>query len=506
MKKNILFLFLLAPLFAFAQVWDDFSDGDFTQNPAWTGTDANFLINNNLQLQSCATATSTSYLFTPSEAINNAVWQTDVQINYNPSSSNYAVIYLISNEIRPDSCDAYYVQIGGTNDEVSLFVQQGTRKTKIIDGENGRTNLNPVIISIKVTRDEIGNFALYSKKSDEDEYFPEGEVNDTKVLRSNFFGLLYRNSGTTGSAYLFDNVNITGESAPELRPTIKPQFGDIVWNEVMYNVSESLVEYVEIANLTEDTLDIAGMKFATLKTDGTPNTFVEIAPATFILPNSYAAFCTDKANVYNYFNLTEENAKIYNVARWNALNNEGATLVLFDETGTNEFDRFIYSAKMQHPLVENPHNVSLEKINPAMPSFSASSWHSAASEAKYGTPGYKNSQYSDNEKVSRKSKVWLDTEYFSPDNDGNNDVLFIRYAPEAVGTTAKAVIFNAVGERVKTLCNNILLSSEGFLTWDGTTDSGKLANPAVYVLYFQFFNATNGGKTEIKLPVVLTIR
>jgi len=506
MQKTIILLLLSISVFVKAQVFDDFSDGDFTQNPAWFGISDNFMINSNFQLQSCAAVTATSYLFTPSQAINDAIWQVDVQINYTTSSSNYASIYLISNKLTPDTCDAYYVQIGGTNDEVSLFLQHGTTKTKIIDGTDKRIDYQPVILTIRVTRDSEGNFALYSKKPDETDFFLEGTTFNNAIVRGDYFGVLYRNSGTTGKAYIFDNIEVTGDIPPEPKIYKKPQFGDITWNEIMFNTSENVPEYVEIANLTSDTLDISNVKFTNLKTDGSYNTFVVIPSPTLLLPNDYAAFCIDALQLYYYFNLSEESAKIYSTARWNALNNDGATLVLLNESSEIEFDRFTYSPKIHHVILSNVQNVSLEKINPQMFSDDVKNWHSAASEVNYGTPGYVNSQFRELKNTETDSRVWLETEYFSPDNDGFNDLCYIRYATDLVGATANAVIFDAIGNRVKKLCDNVLLSSDGFLIWDGMRDDGKIANPAVYVLYFQFFNPNTAEKKEIKLPVVLTIR
>jgi len=496
----------LLSISANAQFSDDFSDGDFTNNPQWVGVSDNFFINDNFELQSCAPVASISYLFTASQAMDNAVWQTDVRINYLTSANNYASIYLISNNLKPDTCNAYYVQIGGTNDEVSLFLQQGTKKTRIIEGLYKRIDYQPVILTIRVTRDNEGNFALYSKKPEESDFFLEGTTFNNAVVRGNYFGVLYSNTNTTGYDYIFDNIEVTGDIPPEPKIYLKPQFGDITFNEVMFNTSNDVPEYIEIANLTSDTLDISNLKLTNLRTDGSYNTLVEIPFQTLLLPNDYAAFCNDAMQLYYYFNLSEESAKIYTTTRWNALNNDGATIVLLDEDAGTEFDRFTYSSKMQYVLLSNVRNVSLEKINPQMPSNDANSWHSAASDVNYGTPGYKNSQFYELNNFQTDNRIWLENEYFSPDNDGYNDLCYIHYSTELIGYTANAIIFDAIGNRIKQLCDNVLLSSEGVIIWDGTRQDGKMANPAVYVIYFQFFNPVSGEKKLVKLPVVLTMR
>ena len=56
-------LLLIVPLQSHAQVYDDFSDGDFTENPTWTGTDNLFKINAEAQLQLYADAGGDAYLF-----------------------------------------------------------------------------------------------------------------------------------------------------------------------------------------------------------------------------------------------------------------------------------------------------------------------------------------------------------------------------------------------------------------------------------------------------------
>ncbi|NBW59910.1 MAG: hypothetical protein EBR41_05025, partial [Crocinitomicaceae bacterium] len=61
--------FLIPLLFFFgsvhSQINEDFTDGDFTNSPIWTGTNLDYIVNNGNQLQVSNTLGDTSYLATP---------------------------------------------------------------------------------------------------------------------------------------------------------------------------------------------------------------------------------------------------------------------------------------------------------------------------------------------------------------------------------------------------------------------------------------------------------
>jgi len=594
MKKATLFFMILAPFFCSAQVNDSFLDGNFINNPIWSGSTSNFTVNSALQLQSQATTTSTSWLFTPSEAFDDAVWECWVKIAYSTSASNYVSVYLTSdrNDLST-GCYGYYVQIGGTNDEVSLFVQEGTKKTKIIDGKDKRTDGNPVELRIKVTRDARGNFTLYSKKPTETDFVTEGTTTNNALKGGTYFGLLYSNTSTTGSAYYFDDIVVTGHKAPDVEAPRWTSFtmeqpnklkltfsepmdfskaafsvdkvvgdptsqtvaddkssvvlnfssdfergtiytlqimdltdlagnalaetqrsigiieakaeGDLRINEVMFENPLNSLEYLEIYNNSEKVIDVSGLVFTTRKTDGTLNTGNKIPAQTWMLPRGYLALCENADSVRNYHHCPLE-ANILTTG-WSSLNNESATIVLTDATKDTIYDELTYNTKWHHVLVKNPKGVALERINPQLPTQDVASWHSAASEVNYGTPGFLNSQYRDILSDNLKKKtVWLEPEAFSPDNDGIDDVCFVKYKTDADGYVANAIILNAVGVKVYHLATNILLSSEGFLSWDGRTDAGRITNTGVYVLYFEMFNPKTGARKQLKLPVVVSSR
>jgi len=596
MKKTLLIFIIFLPAYLFAQVSESFSDGNFTENPAWTGITTNFIVNSSLELQSSATSASVSYLFTPSEAIDNAVWQCRIRVTYTTSASNYAAVYIVSDKADVTSgCNGYYVQVGGTNDEVSLFQQKGTTKTKIIDGVDKRTDGNPVDIVIKVTRDVSGNFTLYSKLPAETEFVTEGSVQNNTFTQSGYFGLLYSNTSTTGSDFFFDDISVTGEKATDNTPpqitsftllppnriqlnfsepidfsdaiftvnngigtasaveiaadktstiltfgvefergivyeltsegikdrsgnsledkvrtfgiTEHPVIGDIVWNEIMPNASDDNEEYVEIANTSDKLIDLGGLIVTTRKTDGSLNSGFAIPQPAMILPHHYLALTLDAGKIIKHYH-TPDTATVLSTSKWNSLNNDSASVILTNSTRDTIYDEIAYSEKWHFVLIKNDRNVSLEKINPELPAINPSSWHSAASEVYYGTPGYKNSQYRDVVNDNAVDKIFtIDPEAFSPDNDGYNDVCFIRYhTAESGWTVAKMIIFNGAGEKVSQIASNFLLGADGFFAWDGKTSKNNIADIGIYMVYIEILNINNGVHKELKIPIVVTAR
>jgi len=594
MKNLSLFFVFFVPVLCFGQVTENFSDGDFTNNPLWTGTTSNFFVNKSFQLQSQAAKSSTSFLFTPSEAFENASWECTVKITYNPTAYNYASVYIASdkNDITA-GCSGYYVQIGGSNKEVSLYLQEGTKKTKLIDGKDKRTDSDVVDLRIKVTRDALGNFTLYDKLTGESDFSCEGTAQNNVVKSSTWFGLLFTNTSLTGKDYYFDDIVVAGNKVIDkesptwttltleqpnklnlgfseamdfthaaytvdkgigspssqdisndkmsIALTFDSEFergkiytlqtsgltdlagnplivgtraigitepieiNDVIINEVMFNSPDSSAEYIEIYNRSDKLLDVSGVIFTTRKTDGTLNSGNSIPAQTSMLPDSYLALTSDAAKVRKFHACPD----ISNILTtdWNTLNNESATLVLTNAAKDTVYEELTYNVKWHHSLVKNPKGVALERINPQLPTQNPASWHSAASEVNYGTPGYKNSQYRELDQGAEIEKfVWTEPECFSPDNDGVDDVCFIHYKTDAVGYVANAVILNVVGVKIFQLASNILLSTEGFITWDGRTDKGKNANVGIYVLYFEMFNPTTGSRKNVKMPIVVSSR
>src|SRR6185436_1490100 len=191
MKKYLLFL-LLFPLISSAQVTDDFSDGDFTNNPAWVGDVGSWQVVNG-QLNSNHQITSSSfYLATPSIMATAAQWEIWVNFKQATSGSNYMDIYLTSDiQDLNGTGNGYFVRIGGSTDEISLYKKAAGVSTKIIDGTDNRSQVNGSdnYFKIKVTCTSANLWTLYDDNTGGNNFFIEGTITDASFSSSSFFGI-----------------------------------------------------------------------------------------------------------------------------------------------------------------------------------------------------------------------------------------------------------------------------------------------------------------------------
>ena len=210
-KIIVAFFILLLTQQSFAQFIDNFSDGNFVANPSWIGNESKFIVSTNqLKLQAPA-VTSSAYLSTVSSAINDASWEFLVSLGFNPSSSNYIRVYLVSDSVNVSgSLNGYYVMLGNTADEISLYRQSETTRTKIIDGADGRLNLSTSSTKVKVTRDALGNWELFSDVGLTGTYISEGIALDATHLSSTYFGLFFNYTATRSDKFYLDDIVVTG--------------------------------------------------------------------------------------------------------------------------------------------------------------------------------------------------------------------------------------------------------------------------------------------------------
>jgi hypothetical protein len=242
--QTSLFILIIAVAFnGNAQFQDNFTDGDFTSNPTWSGDALNYEVDgsNQLHLNHLPAVTDESYLSTPSSAINNAEWEFYVELDFNPSSSNLAKVYLVSDQQNLEgSLNGYFVEVGNSNDEVSLFKQTGATTTKIIDGIDDLINMSLVHVSVKVTRDSLGNWELLADSSGANNYLSQGTILDNTYTQSAYFGVRSIYTSTRSDKFWYDNFNVIGTA---FQDTVKPtllSINVINQNDIQLTFSENM--------------------------------------------------------------------------------------------------------------------------------------------------------------------------------------------------------------------------------------------------------------------------
>lgn len=248
-------LFLLIYLQAtFAQVQDNFSDGDFITNPTWIGTSSLFQVNAAQELQSNgAAATDTIYLSTPNTLISNIEWKLKVRLAFAPSISNFIRIYLVSdNADLTAALNGYFIQIGenGANDALKLYRQDaGLAPILLATGTLGTVASNPNV-SLKITRDNAGLWTVFADFAGGTNYVQDISFTDNTYTSTSHFGLWIKHTSTNNTKHYFDDiyvdvpfVDITPPSILAADPISSTEL-DVLFNEgVDLPTSQTLVNY-----------------------------------------------------------------------------------------------------------------------------------------------------------------------------------------------------------------------------------------------------------------------
>ncbi len=511
----LLSILLCSSLFVWADFTEDFSDGNYTENPTWVGDYPHFAVNAYGQLQSKASTAATSYLSTPSTVNCEAEWTFFCRITTKPTAYNYMRFYLISSEENPLIGNGWFVQIGGTNKNITLCQQIDGEKETIIANEARKQLLieedNKVYVRVRLHNNI---FTLESQVSGLDtDFVVEGESDAHQVGQSKYFSIVVKNTAQTGLCYYVDDIAVQGSTCegytnPDLPNADRlAEADDIVLNEIMFDPAIGGQEYVELYNRTEENLAIGNLAITTLDSEG-EYMKCNIFPSEAVVPaQGYAVLCADADSLQRFHNSPMKSA-IYTSIWRKKLPNVGATLclVLRTTTDTLTIDSASYSPRWHHPLLAETKGVSLERIHPDLPSNESTSWQSASKESGYATPAAENSQYQDIYTDNQEPKhIYTTQDYFSPNGDGIDDVCLIHYTLPTAGFVANIQIFTANGLHINTLTVNELLSSEGSIPWDGRTARGGVADIGVYVLMCSFTHTTTGQIFRMKLPMVVSL-
>lgn len=251
-----------------AQLSESFTDGDFTSSPTWSGNDAYFIVNSARQLQSNNTTANVSfYLSTANTMITTTQWEFFVQLSFNTSSANYVDIFLAASasDLTDVNNNGYFVRIGNTTDEISLYKKMGNSSIKIIDGLDNVANSSNNTLKIKVIRNAGDQWILYRDVTGTgNKYVSEGSVTDATYNTSAYCGFLIKQSTSSFfQKHFFDDIEIkpyTPDTTPPVivsAQAISNTMVDILFNEPLdANSAQVTANYLANNNISNPLLAI----------------------------------------------------------------------------------------------------------------------------------------------------------------------------------------------------------------------------------------------------------
>lgn len=293
-----------------------------------------------------------------------------------------------------------------------------------------------------------------------------------------------------------------GESANVVHLFFLPQTmlpGDVLVNEILFNPKADGVDFVEIYNHSDKIFDLQELYLANVNTGGQTANHRQVSGEQFLFyPGEYKVLTTDPGVVQQHYPNAVAHALIPMTSLPAFPNNSGnAVLVAKGVT----IDSLSYHATMHSEFIVDPKGVSLERQSFGTPTNAIGNFRSAATAIGGATPGYQNSQAM---LAEEEEGVYLTSRTFSPDYDGFEDLLEIKYRFPEGGYMANVDIYNDKGILVRRLQRNQSLATEGVIHWDGTSDTNQRLPVGIYIALIEIYNAGGIRKTFRKSFVMAT--
>jgi len=192
-----------------AQVRDDFTDGNFTNDPEWIGDGTQFQINSSGQLQLYSTGSDTSVLFTRNACVKRTEWSFWMKLSFNTSSNNHARVYLAADTSSLLSiANGFFLQAGGGDDSIFIMKQTNGSIEKIFRFRSYKTLHSTNTLRFKISCDSAGSWEAMIDTTGGYNYISDGRFFDDSFTTTRWFGFMCRYTSSNATKIYFDDFNV----------------------------------------------------------------------------------------------------------------------------------------------------------------------------------------------------------------------------------------------------------------------------------------------------------
>jgi hypothetical protein len=339
---------------------------------------------------------------------------------------------------------------------------------------------------------KVANFKVNELASANNYRYASGNLNQLELKFETAFdtSLSYTLSiDEVGDCAYNKSENIISTTFQVPKPAIK---GELQWNEILFNPKPGANDFVELHNVTNHTIDLKNLFFTNTNEAGLRLDPIPICQeAGMAMPGEYLVFSINPTALQNWYKIPQPNSSIEMTLP--SLNDDEGNILLINQRD-EVLDSFYYSEKFHLSFLNNKEGISLERINPFIFGSDQNNWTSAAEDQQFGTPTARNSQY----KIGKqKGKFSANQEYFSPDGDGESDLMIFNYMSKAEKNVGTLHIYSSTGYLIKKICDSRVLGSSGELHWTGDNDQGEKANIGMYLAVWETYSANDEWEKSI---------
>lgn len=278
--------------------------------------------------------------------------------------------------------------------------------------------------------------------------------------------------------------------------------GQIRINEILFNPVKDGSEYVEVLNLGPGIVDASRLFLGPSSAASQAHNLRKASEKPFLFfPGDHLVFTEDKDAVLHRHPDADESL-IVETGTLPSLPDDSGSMVVMDASG-RELDAFRYRARMHHPLLYDRQGVALERVDPRSLTMDPSNWHSASTDAGYGSPTRRNTQYAVTDTVV--GVIHVEPSTISPDMDGRDDLLTVSYRFRENGHRVSMSVYDMLGRRVAMPVRNALCGTEGRFRWNGMGEADTRLPSGPYYLVMETIDR-NGGRRIWRRPLVIAYR
>jgi hypothetical protein len=270
--------------------------------------------------------------------------------------------------------------------------------------------------------------------------------------------------------------------------------GDVLVNEIMYDIDDNHFEFIELYNNTDTEIQLSNWYIAE-ETDIKNNRYNLIRTSAILLPKDYLLIISDSTAI-NFFDESQQ-SKLLFTERKLALNKSSDIICLFNER-KQLIDSLAYSDSWQESYLKDTKNISLEKVKPGLASATAGHWKSCADESG-STPLLANSYYKE---TVNNANITANPNPFSP-TSSNSPYIVIEFELPFDNALLDCDIYYSNGAKALSLVKSKYISKSGVLTWNGRDENGRVFPLGAYVAVIEATNQTTGKAETLKIAIVL---